>query len=131
MGKTGSQKYNSKWEKEFFWVTADRHSIHRAYCRLCKTDMKAKLDILKDHASGKKHKMRVPHSNERAKIPFKPISVISTELKKAELKLAAMAVCHTSFNSLDHIGEIVSEEGRGSNLEKIRLHRTKARTHRS
>jgi hypothetical protein len=26
--------------------------------------MKAKLDILKDHADGKRHKMRVPHANE-------------------------------------------------------------------
>jgi hypothetical protein len=51
--------------------------------------------------------------------------VTPVEVKKAELKLAAMAVCHTSFNAVDHIGEILCEEGKGSYLEKIKLHRTK------
>jgi len=46
-------------------------------------------------------------------------------VKKVELKLTAMAVCHTSFNAMDHIGEIVSNEGQGSYFEKIKLHRTK------
>jgi hypothetical protein len=67
MGKTGNHKYNSKWENQFLWVAADpRGSVNRAYCKLCKTDMKAKLDIVKDHADGKRHKMRVPHANEKA-----------------------------------------------------------------
>jgi hypothetical protein len=87
--------------------------------------MKAKLDILKEYAAGKRHHMRVPFTNDKAKIPFKPVTVVKTEVKKIELKLALMAVCHTSFNGFIHFGEILSEEGKGSNLKKIKLHRTK------
>jgi hypothetical protein len=127
MGKpAGEYRYNPKWEKEFAWVTADPSSKKQAFCKYCKTDMKARLDTLKDHAKGKRHLARVPYANVRSKLPFKPVTVIPSELKKVELKLTAMAICHTSFNALDHISEILGEEGKGSYLEKIKLHRTKA-----
>jgi hypothetical protein len=126
MGKfPGGHKYNAKWEKEFPWLKPVTNISSRAFCLYCKTDMKAKLDIVRDHANGKRHKARSPYSNENAQLPFKPLTVVSQEVKKVELKLTAMAVCHTSFNALNHIGEIVEEEGKGSNLQKIKLHRTK------
>jgi hypothetical protein len=84
--------------------------------------MKAKLDIVRDYANRKRHKARPPYSNENAQLPLKPLTMISQEVKKVELKLTALAVCHTSFNALNHIGEIVGEEGKGSNLRKIKLH---------
>ena len=58
-------------------------------------------------------------------LPFKSSPAIASEVKRLELKLAVMTVCHTSFNAIDHIGEILKEEGKGSTFEKIKLHRTK------
>jgi hypothetical protein len=87
MGKPPcNYKYNVKWEREFSWVTADPLSKNRAVCKYCKTDMKAKLDVLRDHGNGKKHKARIPFANVKSKIPFQPVKVIPDEVKKAELK---------------------------------------------
>jgi hypothetical protein len=69
----------------------------------------------------------IPFANKPSASFFKPQKVTTSEVKKVELKLTAMAVCHTSFKALDHISEIICDEGKGSYLEKIRLHRTKVR----
>jgi hypothetical protein len=60
------------------------------------------------------------------KLPFEKVNKATDEVKKAELKLAAGFVCHTSFNSSDHMNELYKEIGKGSLLDNIRLHRTKA-----
>jgi hypothetical protein len=127
MPKVTNYKYNPKWEKEFLWLKPDPTSKTRAWCQYCKVDLKPKLDILKDHARGKGHTAKMPLSNVnvRSQLPFKPVNIIPVEVKKVELKLTAMAVCHTSFNAMDHICEIVSSEGKGSLFEKIKLRRTK------
>jgi hypothetical protein len=102
---------------------------NQASCKYCKAVLKAKLDVLKMHGSGQKHKHLLPYSNQMAmwKLPFKPVVVIPNEVKKVELKLTVMAVCHTSFNALNHISDLVCQEGEGSYLQKIKLHRTKER----
>jgi len=89
-------------------------------------DLKPKLDLLRDHGKSKRHMDKGPLQNMKVHtLPFKPLPAISSEVKKLELKLAAMAVCHTSFNAMDHIGEILKEQGKGSTFEKVKLHRTK------
>jgi hypothetical protein len=122
-------KYNSKWEKEFPWLEAVPGNVNLASCKYCRTVVKAKLDVVKAHGNGQKHKCRLQFANEnvKSKLPFKPVTVkvIPSEVKKVELKLTAMAVCHTSFNALNHISDLVCQEGKGSHLEKIKLHRTK------
>jgi hypothetical protein len=89
-------------------------------------DLKPKLDLLRDHGKSKRHLDKGPLLNMKvSKLPFRPVNVVPDEVKKLELKLTAMAVCHTSFNTMDHISEILKEEGKGSTMEKIKLHRTK------
>ncbi len=89
-------------------------------------DLKPKLDLLRDHGKSKRHLDKGPFLNLKVHaLPFKPVNVVSSETKKLELKLAAMAVCHTSFNAMDHISEILKEEGKGTAFEKVKLHRTK------
>jgi hypothetical protein len=91
-------------------------------------DFKPKLDILRDHGKSKRHLDKAPLQNMNIRaLPFRPVNVIPVQVKKLELKLAVMTVCHLSFNSVDHISEILKEEGAGSNFEKIKLHRTKER----
>ncbi len=89
-------------------------------------NLKPKLDLLRDHGKCKRHLDKSPLINVKVhQLLFKPVAVTSSEIKKLELKLAAMAVCHTSFNTMDHISEILREEGKGSTFEKVKLHRTK------
>lgn len=127
--KAGHTKYNKKWEREFPWLEPVHDNINQASCKYCRQVMKAKLDIVRAHGLGLKHKNRSPFVNEKGKshLPFKPVTVIPIELKKVELKLTMMAVCHTSFKAVNHISELVRKEGEGSYLQKIKLHRTKER----
>jgi hypothetical protein len=83
-------------------------------------DLKPKLNIFKDHAQrkGLKTKMPLSNVNARLQLPFRPVNIIPVEYKKVKLNLTAMAVCHTSFNAMDHICEIVSSEGRDPSLRK-------------
>ncbi|KAK3924016.1 Zinc finger MYM-type protein 1 [Frankliniella fusca] len=48
---------------------------------------------------------------------------IKDEAKEADLKLAVFI--HCAVQSIDHLGEILTVLGKGSPLEKLRLHRTK------
>ena len=50
---------------------------------------------------------------------------ISDSVRKVEMELAACICCHKSILAIDHIGEIIRENGNGSNIGKINLHRTK------
>jgi hypothetical protein len=82
--------------------------------------------MLREQGKSKRHLDKGPLQNLRVcPLPFKPVSVVSTEVKKLEIKLSIMSVCQTSFNSMDHVSEILSEKGKGSTFEKIKLHRTK------
>jgi hypothetical protein len=118
--------YNPNWEKELLWLKPHPIYKNRAFCVHCKLDLKPKLGLLKDHGKSRRHLDKAPLVNMKVnKIPFQPVNVVPLEVKKLEIKLAALAVCHTSFNTVNHMSEILKEEGKGSALEKIKLHRTK------
>jgi hypothetical protein len=86
------------------------------------------LDLLRDHGKSKRHLDKAPLQNLKTKpLPFQPVNVVPLQVKKLELKLTAMAVCHFSFNTLDHVSDVLKEEGKGSTFKKIKLHRTKDR----
>jgi len=53
------------------------------------------------------------------------ISVVGQATKKVELCFAAFVAAHTATRSIDHLGELLLNIGKGSILENIRLHRTK------
>ncbi len=89
-------------------------------------DLKPKLDLLRDHGKSKRHLEKGPLVNMKLRtLPFKPMNIVSDDVKKLELKLTAMAICHTSFNTMDNVSEILKEEGKGSTFEKVKLGRTK------
>ncbi len=94
-------------------VKASPHRQKNGLVPVRKIEMRPKLDTLKDHEKGKGHKIPLTNINIRSQLPFKPVIVTPVRVKKVELKLTAMAVCNTSFNAMDHIGEIVSNEGQG------------------
>ncbi|XP_076049662.1 uncharacterized protein LOC143030398 [Oratosquilla oratoria] len=53
------------------------------------------------------------------------LSTTPNDVKQAELELAVAVYCHCSTSSVDHIGEMIKKNGKGSILGKINLHRTK------
>ena len=45
--------------------------------------------------------------------------------KEIDIKLAIHTVCHSTVNTVDHLTELLKEIGKGSDLEKLKMHRTK------
>ncbi|KAK4323812.1 hypothetical protein Pmani_005513 [Petrolisthes manimaculis] len=56
---------------------------------------------------------------------FSPIRREDEEKKRVELELAVAVSCHSSTSSVDHLGEFMRKNGKGSKLQDIQLHRTK------
>ncbi|KAK3915985.1 Zinc finger MYM-type protein 1 [Frankliniella fusca] len=55
---------------------------------------------------------------------FKP-TVVSDEDKITDIRLALFIATHCAVKSIDHLGELLKQLGKGSPLGKIRIHRTK------
>ena len=57
----------------------------------------------------------------------KKISMVSTkedeQVKEMELQLAVGITCHSSIMAVDYLEEIMAQHGKGSKMEKIKLHR--------
>ncbi len=52
-------------------------------------ELKPKLDLLRDYGKSKRHLDKGPFLNMKVHtLPFKPVNMISSEIKKLELKLA-------------------------------------------
>ena len=60
-----------------------------------------------------------------SKITPTPVAMIGEKEKVMELQLAVAVTCHCSITAVDHLGEIIVHHGKGSNLERLKLHRTK------
>ena len=114
----GKIKYDRKWEQRFSWVTADPWHEDRARCKHCKTDMNAMLGSLRAHSQGAGHRARTLGQQQ-------PAPLGNRDVQRAELKLAAMAICHSKLRTLDHLSQFVGEAGKGSHLAGVKLHITK------
>lgn len=53
------------------------------------------------------------------------VKVASTDAKTTDLRLAMFTAIHSTVKSIDHLSELLQVLGKGTRLEKIRLHRTK------
>jgi hypothetical protein len=52
-------------------------------------ELKPKLDLLRDYGKSKRHLDKGPFLNMKVHaLPFKPVNMVSSEIKKLELKLA-------------------------------------------
>ena len=87
--------------------------------------MRCHLGTIEKHAISISHKKSINAATHNRKIGFARKETISDSLKKAELELAVAASCHFSTLAIDHFGEIIKRNAKGSVMEKLRLHRTK------
>eukprot|EP00794_Sanderia_malayensis_P002936 gene2936-biopygen2413 len=46
-------------------------------------------------------------------------------VKEAEIELSVSVACHSAIMTIDHLGEVIVKNGKGSKLENIKLHRRK------
>ncbi|XP_071578842.1 general transcription factor II-I repeat domain-containing protein 2B-like [Temnothorax nylanderi] len=100
----------------------------QAYCKICDQSLRSHLADLQRHARSKKHRENSAVLN---RTKYKSLmshgyqATITAEKKIVDIKLALYITMHSSIRSVDHLGELLSTLGKGSNLENLRLHRTK------
>ncbi|KAK3914514.1 Protein ZBED8 [Frankliniella fusca] len=98
-----------------------------AFCKVCQVHLRAHLTDLVTHAATRKHKgnaSKFQRSTQPTLHNYGCTSV-TDQAKIADMKLAVFIASHTSIQSIDHLGEILKELGKGSALQNIRIHRTK------
>lgn len=121
------RRYNKTWESKFCWVTKALDGSEDAFCKLCYATIKPKASNLTKHEKSDKHMQRVKFSTT-----MKPIQVVVVraprvydEVKIAEIELAVTMACHSAVLAIDHLGEVISRNAKGSKLENMKMHRRK------
>ncbi|CAI6357873.1 unnamed protein product [Macrosiphum euphorbiae] len=134
MGKIEKlRKYRKSWENELWakgWLApadSTANTVAEAYCKVCRSFLRAHVTDLKRHAKTKIHSDNMVQLNPMKKDQsvLSNIVKISNEQKIIDLKLAVYVSTHTSIMSVDHLGEILKVLGKGTALANLKLHRTK------
>ena len=130
MSKWGKYKkhYRKEWESEDAlkaWIAPVLQDPSKARCKYYKSEIRAQLRDLKDHAETKRHKANcLPNVNTSIKSFARPTTSSDGEIcndqKRREIRVATYVACHTSINALDDLSDILEEE-----FGKFRMHRTK------
>ena len=95
------------------WVKRAEDGSDNVFCSFCKVNINPKLYNLKQHEDSTKHKNVTGAISSNRKITM----VLREEneiLKKIELKFVVAITCHCAIRSIDHIGEIIVQNNRGS-----------------
>ncbi|XP_068225886.1 protein FAM200C-like [Palaemon carinicauda] len=119
------RKYNKSGEEKFVWLKRASEGSEDAYCKLCKTTIAPKASRLADHEKTKGPMSRVNASAMSQKLPVKVFNKKDDEIKRVEIELAVSFAYHCTIASVDHVGEVIKRNGKGSILENIQIHRTK------
>ncbi|XP_050059097.1 uncharacterized protein LOC114130437 isoform X1 [Aphis gossypii] len=131
-----TRKYVKEWEskvefKGWLKKATDEQSANNdfkeAYCSVCKTVLRAHHGDLLSHSKTSKHisKMKCLVVQTQPKLSAYGVSNVSRENKHIDIMLAVHIATHSSIRSIDHLGEMLKVFGKGSNLENLKLHRTK------
>ncbi len=123
------RKYLPSWEKDFSWVKRDTSDPEQPFCKVCRKKLAPRKDSLVQHEKTTTHQGLIKAASSSGTVSFPSTAKVPSskadKMMTAELELASAVCCHTSINSIDHLGELVKKHGSGSILEHIRLHRTK------
>ena len=128
-----SQNYRNEWESipEFKdWIQPVSSDRTKAFCKFCKTEIRAKVFDLKKHLTTTKHiSAAKPFSSKRqTKLDFKP-SFSTTSSSIAEAKLSLFIAAHSSLNTSGHLSLLYKEifTFRDCKTADFRLKRTKCK----
>lgn len=128
--KNYEKKFQLSWlsDPQFSkWLVEVKHDSNKAYCKLCKTEIRAHKADLKKHASSLKHKRCfVAIASTSQKSIDSLFSNSAATISSLEIKLAAFVACHSSIHSIDHLGILFKNEmPTPSNKNELKIHRTK------
>ncbi|XP_053595333.1 zinc finger protein 862-like [Microplitis demolitor] len=130
------KKFNDNWLKDPLFVKwlLKASDPNKAYCKLCKSELRAhRFDLVR-------HKDSAKHLKNAAAIAVHPtinkVFPAATSINqknlitKIELKLAVHTACHSSISVIDHLSEIIKDQFQTFNSNKkpdqsLRIHRTK------
>ena len=125
------KKYHPEWEREFPWVKRHRPGAEEAFCKVCHRVQQARKSNLVAHQKSTEHLNKVKGSAV-APLNFPAVAGpsvgVSVAVKTAELEIATTVACHMAILAIDHLGEVVAKNGKGSCLQDLKLHRTKCRS---
>ncbi|XP_068225554.1 uncharacterized protein [Palaemon carinicauda] len=130
MGKWA--KYNKGFQHSWLkdpifekWIEEVKSDANKAYCKLCKSELRAHKADLKKHSDSVKHKQNM--SKISSKQSLKTMDYFTGDkVTRLELQLSAYIACHSSIRSIDHLCDILKKDMPcSSSSENIRLHRTK------
>lgn len=119
-----SRKFKAEWQRKYPWVEKAKDGSHDAHCSFCRQNITPRLSNLDKHEQTTKHKRQANFLSCNTKINLVPVKE-DERVKELELQLAVGVTCHSSIMAVDHLSEIIIHHGKGSKMEKMKLHRTK------
>ena len=129
------QTYRKEWERQFAgWLRPVAGSESKAFCRCCKTELVAKLTVLKNHSKSKKHIEKEKNLAPTQKSITQCLQRTSekerleTAVKTAEVKLAGFLAEHNiAMRATDHLVDVIKDIFSYSKMtQNMSLGRTKA-----
>ncbi|XP_011701060.1 PREDICTED: uncharacterized protein LOC105457853, partial [Wasmannia auropunctata] len=135
MGKYAkyTKHYRKEWEKEKDfkgWLCRAPEALilagkGEAYCKICQSTVRAHKTDLQKHLLTKAHQSKATALDTKIQKSLTVCGVQTSNTKMTEIKLCMHMAAHNSIKNIDHLSELLKECGKGSDLEKLRLHRTK------
>jgi hypothetical protein len=101
-----------------------------AFCKVCKTNLRAhKADLIK-HTKSNVHKKQIkslnPVRHGQSTLKSHVVVQVGNREKERDLKLAVYIAMHSAIRSIDHLSELINDINSGNNsFTDLKLHRTK------
>ena len=116
-------KFKPVWEKEFPWIKK-HDKVVEAYCNFCRKSIAPRKAAIIQHPKTKEHSLKANAESNTVKLDNVFIQKVSDSTHTEELELATTVCCHSSLLCVDHLGEIIKRNGKGSIVSAINLHHT-------
>lgn len=108
------------------WLAEVKNDNTKAFCKVCKIELRAHKTDLKKHGESVKHKQNMLKISAKQMSLKTAFSKKEDRITKLELQLSVYVACHSSVNSIDHLCDLLKKDMPStSSSENIRLHRTK------
>ena len=103
------------------WLQEFPGNKTKAFCKVCRAEIRAHINDLTKHADSVKHK-----KNMSAIVP-QQATIGKSKVSSFEILLSIYIACHASIRSVDHLTDLIKVQipGISSIYETIKLHCTK------
>eukprot|EP00795_Rhopilema_esculentum_P009772 gene9772-18305_t len=127
-----AQKFSHAWQNDpdfKGWLVPVEGDTNKAFCKLCKTELKTHRNDLRKHAATSKHKSKTAENENLSMMrpieqSFRP--VVSESRKIAEIRTAVFVGKHTALRSVDHLMLLLPSIFPDSTIAaNLKMHRTK------